>query len=273
MNLKNKYQNLIEKNNAIIAANFYNLETLKGLLSAASESNSSLLLQLSKSSVEYIGLNTAVAMAKAAIKEYGVNAWLHLDHGNSIELVKQCLDAGFDSIMIDGSELPFNKNVELTSKVVELAQNYNVPVEGELGYIAKLGQEQNTKENHTTVEEAKQFVEQTNVDALAIAIGTAHGFYKETPELNFKRISEIRKALPDTVLVLHGSSGIHYNDILKAISNGINKINVATEFKNIFMKSLKGILNSTDNIDLREVFPEAINNVKELAKSKLELTK
>jgi len=273
MNLKEKYVELKENNSAIIAANFYNLETLKALLVAASELSSSIILQLSKSSIEYIGLQTAVGLAKSAIKDYGVEAWLHLDHGNSFELVRKCLDAGFDSVMIDGSELPLDENVELTRKVVEEAKSYNVPVEGELGFIAKLGQELKTEDKHTATEEAKLFIEQTGVDALAIAIGTAHGFYKETPELNFKRLFEIRKILPNTILVMHGSSGISHDDIKKAIKLGINKINVATEFKNIFMKSLKEILNKTDNIDLRQVFPEAINQVSELAKTKIVLTK
>ena len=273
MNLKEKYKELIKNNSAIIAANFYNLETLKGLLIAAAETKTPLILQLSKSSIDYIGLQTAVGLAKSAIKEYGVQAWLHLDHGNSFELVKQCLNAGFDSVMIDGSELPFEENVVLTNKVVELAKSFNVPVEAELGFIAKLGQELKTEDKHTKTDEAELFVKQTNVDALAIAIGTAHGFYKETPKLNFDRINEIRKALPDTALVLHGSSGIQHNDLRTAIDVGINKINVATEFKNIFMKSLKDILNSTDNIDLRQVFPSAIDKVTELAKTKFELTK
>jgi len=273
MNLKEKYSQIVKVNEAIIAANFYNLETLKGLLLAANEINSPIILQLSESSINYMGLKTAANMAKAALKEYGVEGWLHLDHGNSFELVKKCLDAGFDSVMIDASEHSFNKNIELTNRVVKLAESYNVPVEAELGYIAKLGQEHDVKDKYTRAEEAESFVKNTNVDALAIAIGTAHGFYKETPKLDFDRIAEIRKSIPNTVLVLHGSSGIHHSELKKAISLGVNKINVATEFKDLFMKSLKRILNSTNNIDLRQTFPKAINDVKELAIRKLELTK
>jgi fructose-bisphosphate aldolase class II/tagatose 1,6-diphosphate aldolase GatY/KbaY len=272
MNLKEKYLELRESDSAIIAANFYNLETLKGLLIAANELETSIILQLSKSSIDYIGLHTVVGLAKAALKEYNVQGWLHLDHGNSFQLVKDCLEVGFDSVMIDGSELPFDENVQLAKRVVDLAVKFDVPVEAELGFIAKLGQELKTEDKYTNTEEAKLFVEQTSVDALAIAIGTAHGFYKETPKLNFERLSKIRKALPDTTLVLHGSSGIPHDDIKKAIELGVNKINVATEFKNIFMKSLKENLNSTDNIDLRQVFPEAISSITELAKTKLQLT-
>ncbi len=273
MNLKEKYLELSKSDSAIIAANFYNLETLKGLLIAANELETSIILQLSKSSIDYMGLHTAAALAKASLKEYNVQGWLHLDHGNSYELVSACLKAGFDSVMIDGSELPFEENVELAKRVVELSKDFNVPVEAELGFIAKLGQELKAEDKYTKTEEAKLFVEQTNVDALAIAVGTAHGFYKETPKLNYDRIREIRKEIPSTALVLHGSSGVPHEDIKKAIELGINKINVATEFKNIFMKTLKEILHSTDNIDIRQTFPGAIEKVTELAKTKLQLTK
>lgn len=273
MNLYDKFEMCKSEGSALIAANFYNFETLKGLLIAANELESSIILQLSKSSIDYMGMNTAVGLAIAAIKEYNVEGWLHLDHGNSFELVRDCLDSGFDSVMIDGSELTFEENVKLTCQVVELAQKYNVPVEAELGYIAKLGQDHDAGDKFTKSEEAKLFVEQTKVDSLAIAIGTAHGFYKEVPKLDFERLIEIKKILPDTALVLHGSSGIPHSELKKAIKLGINKINVATEFKDIFMKSLKGILNSSDNIDLRQTFPGAIKKVTELAKTKLILTK
>jgi len=272
MNLIEKYEHCKNEGSALIAANFYNLETLKGLLLAASELKSPIILQLSKSSIDYMGLHTAVGLAKAAIKEYNVQSWLHLDHGNSFELVRDCLEAGFDSVMIDGSELPFDENVKLTSKVVQLAQNYNVPVEAELGYIAKLGQDQDAGDKFTKSEEAKLFVEKTNVNSLAISIGTAHGFYKEVPKIDFNRLIEIKKAIPNTALVLHGSSGIPHSDLEKAIKLGINKINVATEFKDVFMRSLKNILIASDNIDLRQTFPEAIKKVTELAKTKLKLT-
>ena len=273
MNLKIKYKELLKNNSAIIAANFYNLETLKGLLLAAAETDSQIILQLSQGSIDYIGLRTAVGLAKSALEDYGVVGWLHLDHGNSIELVEKCLDAGFDSVMIDGSELAFEKNIELTVGVVELAKKYNVPVEAELGYIPKLGQKQSMEDGYTKSREAKLFIEATGVDALAIAVGTAHGFYKEKPKLNFERLVEIRKAIPETILVLHGSSGIPDNDIKKAVSFGINKINVATEFKNVFMRSIRKSVSLNDEIDLRKIFPGAIEQVKELAKSKISLVK
>ena len=118
MKLKEKLKYCQRDGTALIAANFYNLETLKGLLIAANELGASIILQLSKNSIDYMGLNTAVGLAKAALEEYNVEGWLHLDHGNSLELVSDCLDAGFDSVMIDGSELPFDENVALSSSAL-----------------------------------------------------------------------------------------------------------------------------------------------------------
>lgn len=253
---------------AILATNFYNLETLQGILIAASKSNVPVILQLTRSSIEYIGLKEAVALARQALGTNQVEGWLHLDHGDSFELVKKCLEEGFDSVMIDASNETFDKNVELTSRVVEVAAKYGANVEAELGYIAKLGQEQ--RSGYTTVEEATEFIERTGIDALAIAIGSAHGFYKSEPKLDIERLKEIHSAV-ETVLVLHGSSGIP-NDMLKdAIQNGITKVNFATEIKNTFMKALKHTLLSTNEIDLRKVFPKATQKVVELLVEKFKV--
>ena len=142
MTLQNKLKQLRSEKKAILAANFYNFETLSGILQAASNLKQPVILQLSESSIRYMGLPIAAAMAKTAIKEYGVEAWLHLDHGGSVEMVQKCLDAGFDSVMIDASEKPFDENVRITSKVVEIAAQYKASVEAELGFVAKLGQTQ-----------------------------------------------------------------------------------------------------------------------------------
>ncbi len=273
MLLKEYYKQLISDKTAVIATNVYNYETLRGIISAAQQTQSKVILQLSKSSLEYLGIKTAVGMCSAALKESGVDGWIHLDHGDSIELVETCLDAGFDSIMIDGSELEFEENVRLTKKAKEIASKYKVPVEAELGFVAKLGQSISRNQlGFTKPEEAKLFVELTNVDSLAVSIGSAHGFYKEKPNLDFIRLAEIRAILPKTPLVLHGSSGIKHSDLKKVISHGINKINVATEFKNIFMNSIRIEVSKNDEIDLRKIFPPAIKAVKELAITKFELT-
>ncbi len=268
MTLKEKLKLLTLENRAILATNFYNYETLRAIINAVKAENTAVILQLSESSIHYMGLETALGMAKACIKAEKVEAWIHLDHGSDLALIKKCIEAGFDSVMIDGSTLPFEENIRLTQEVVRMASGKDISVEAELGYVAKLGQSQTFE--YTRPEEAQAFVEQTGVDALAIAVGNAHGFYKEEPHLALDVIRKIREVTP-SALVLHGSSGIPDDQIQAAIKNGINKINLATEIKNTFMGSLKNILRNTDEIDLRIVFPDAIDPVTSLIKKKLSL--
>jgi ketose-bisphosphate aldolase len=268
MRLQDKLSRLTKEGKALLATNFYNFETLSGVLLAAKQKNSSVILQLSESSIDYLGIEVAASMARSALKTYGVEGWLHLDHGSSVELVQRCLDAGFDSVMIDASEKSFDENVRTTSQVVKIAARYNANVEAELGYVAKLGQEQ--KGGYTQAAEAKQFVDATGINALAIAIGSAHGFYKETPRLQLDLLSTIHEATP-VALVLHGASGIPDDQLRGAIQRGIAKVNLATETKNIFMKTLQQILRDNDEIDLRKVFPKATDAVVKLIAQKLEV--
>jgi fructose-bisphosphate aldolase class II/tagatose 1,6-diphosphate aldolase GatY/KbaY len=206
-------------------------------------------------------------MTRAAIKELGLNAWLHLDHGDSIDLVARCLDVGFDSVMIDASERTFAENVDLTRRVVRLTEKYGAAVEAELGYIAKLGQDKNTV-SFTEPSDAQRFVTETGVDWLAVAVGNMHGFYRGTPAIDIDRIREIAK-VTDVPLVLHGSSGIPASQLQAAIRAGITKVNLATEIKQRFMVTLKQHLEDETNIDLREVFPVATRGVTELVSEKL----
>ncbi|MCJ7465960.1 MAG: class II fructose-bisphosphate aldolase [Maribacter sp.] len=251
---------------ALLATNFYNFETLSAVLTAAKNTGSDLIVQLSESSINYMGLDIAMALARSAVSQYGVTAWLHLDHGQDVTLVKRCIDAGFDSVMIDASEKPFDENVAITQEIVRYAGKHDINVEAELGYISKLGQDQ--KMIYTRPEDAKKFVDATGVNALAIAVGSAHGFYKDSPKLQLDLIREINVVTP-AALVLHGSSGIPNDQLQAAIKNGITKINLATEIKNIFMKSLQIELKNSDNIDLREVFPKATSKATALVEDKL----
>jgi fructose-bisphosphate aldolase class II/tagatose 1,6-diphosphate aldolase GatY/KbaY len=269
MLLKKKLKEVQQQKRAILATNFYNFETLKAVLLAAKSGNHPLILQLTRSSIDYMGLENAVSMGRTGLSYFGVEGWIHLDHGGSVELVEQCLKAGFDSVMFDGSELPFDENISLTKKVVEMAKPYNANVEAELGYVAKLGQSFE-KTEHTRPEAAAKFTKETGIDALAVAIGTAHGFYKAEPKLDFERLKAIAEAT-DTPLVLHGGSGVPAEAIKKAVSLGICKLNVATEIKNMFMKTLQQLLNDNTEIDLRKVFPFAIQEVRKLVEGKLML--
>ncbi len=269
--LHDALKNAQQHQGALLATNFYNYETLRGILQAAAAADSSVILQLTKSSIDYMGLSVAVSMAHTAMKEMEIAGWLHLDHSDSYELIQRCLDAGFDSVMIDASEKPLAENIQLTKKVVQLAARYNAHVEAELGYVAKLGQSKD-KTGFTEPAEAKFFVEETGVHALAIAIGTAHGFYKQAPDLDLERLSAIHK-ITRASLVLHGGSGIPDAVLREAIKRGICKINLATEIKNIFMLTLKECLMNNEEIDLRRVFPPAIQAVTKLVKQKLEIVK
>lgn len=266
MTLKEKLLQLKSEKKAILAANFYNFETLSGILQASTKLGIPVILQLSESSIRYMGLHVAAAMARAAIREYSAEAWLHLDHGSSVEIVEKCLNEGFDSVMIDASEKPIEENIRMTGKVVAMAERFNANVEAELGFVAKLGQEQTAV--FTQPEDAVHFVESTGVHALAVAIGSAHGFYKQAPKLEIGLLAKISSAVP-TPLVLHGSSGIPDDMLTEAIRNGICKINLATETKNTFMLALKERLKNNSEIDLRIVFPDATKAVIELIEQKL----
>ena len=271
MTLQEKFKEMQERSSSLLATNFYNYETLKGILQAASQLNQPIILQLTQSSIDYMTLPVAVKMARAAMQEYGVEGWLHLDHSDSYELVARCLDAGFDSVMIDASEKSMNENIAITQRVVKLAKNYGANVEAELGYVAKLGQSKE-KTGFTEPDEARYFVNETGIDALAVAIGSAHGFYTMEPKLDLERLEQIHAAT-NAALVLHGGSGIAGYMLQEAIQRGIVKINLATEIKNIFMNQLKENLSDSNEIDLRKIFPPAILAVKELVKEKLEIVK
>ncbi len=269
MTLKEKLSEARQQKTALFAFNFYNLETLKGVLRAAAERERAIILQLTQSSIDYMGLTPAVSLARALLSEYRVRGWIHLDHSNSIDLCHACLDAGFDSVMIDASERPFAKNIKITRQVVRLAETFGAHVEAELGYVAKLGQD-TERQGFTDPARARIFVDETGVDALAVAIGSAHGFYRGEPKLDLTLLQKIDETL-GIPLVLHGGSGIPAPQIRGAVERGICKVNVATEIKNAFMKQVKRSVNENDNIDLRTVFPSAIKAVEAIAASKLDI--
>ena len=220
---------------AIPAFNFNNMEQLQAIVMAAVETKSPVILQISKGARNYANQTLLRYMAEGAVayaKELGCKhpeLVLHLDHGDSFELCKDCIDMGFSSVMIDGSALPYDENVALTKKVVEYAHQYDVTVEGELGVLAGVEDEVSSEVSHyTKPEEVVDFVTKTGVDSLAISIGTSHGAYKFTPEqctvdpktgrllpppLAFDVLEAIEKELPGFPIVLHGSSSVPQEDV------------------------------------------------------------
>lgn len=254
---------------AVAALNFYNAETLRAHINAANECGASIILQTTESTINYLGIEMIVAMAGAAAAEMSHPVALHLDHGGSFELAKRCIEAGYSSVMIDGSKLSFEENIELTSRVVEAAHRVGISVEGELGHVTQNDDNANISDFFTRPDDARKFVEATGVDALAVAIGTAHGFYKGEVKLDLARLREIRDVVGDTSLVLHGGSGVPDELMREAIRSGIAKINFGTELKNAFTLAVKDSLLASDDIDLRRTFAPAIMAVQKVSASKI----
>ena len=258
---------------AVAALNFYNAETILAHVAAARELNASIILQTTESTINYLGIKMVVAMANTAAEELEQPISLHLDHGGSYELAACCIDHGYTSVMIDGSSLPFSENCAMTRRVVNLAHASGISVEGELGHVTHNDDLSQTDASafYTRAEDAVRFVGETEVDALAVAIGTAHGFYKGEVKLDFERLQEIHEAIASTPLVLHGGSGVPDELIRRAIGCGIAKVNFGTELKNAFTLAVKKSLSETNEIDLRKTFVPAIDAVRKVSLDKIRL--
>jgi len=284
------------KGYAVGAFNIQNLETLSAVVEASTEERSPVIVAVTPSTIKYAGLEYLAGMVKTAAESAPVPMSLHLDHGKDIETVSKCIDAGFTSVMIDGSHLNFEENISLTKRVTDLAHSKDISVEGELGRLA--GVEEATVEEKEAVltdpEVAKEFVERTGVDALAVAIGTSHGAYKfkGEPKLDFERLKAIRKRVK-VLLVLHGASsvpswiidkatkygaklsgakGIPEEHIKEAISLGIAKINIDTDLRLAFTGAIREILiSSPKEFDPRKILGPAKEAVKEVIKGKMRL--
>lgn len=233
---------------AVGAFNVENMEMMQAVICAAEQENSPVILQTTPSTVKYGGTALYASMAKALAEKSAVPVAIHLDHGNSFELCIRAAGDGYTSIMIDGSALPLEENIALVRKVTETAAALSGRpcVEAELG---KLGGKEDSVEVgpgediHTDPGEAARFVAETGVDSLAVAIGTAHGFYKGTPKLDFDRLAQLREAVP-VPLVLHGSSGVSDADVQRAISRGVCKVNFATELRAAYTQAARDCLQS-----------------------------
>ncbi len=239
------------------AFNVNNMEIIQAIVDAAAEENSPVILQASSSAIKYARINYLRKMVEAAIEEHDIPVALHLDHGPDFETCKMCIDNGFSSVMIDGSKYDFEENVELTKKVVEYAHSRGVVVEAELGKLAGIEDDVNVSEQdsmYTDPAQAQEFVERTNCDSLAIAIGTSHGAYKFKGEakLRFDILQKVKEKLPNTPIVLHGAStvipelvemcnqyggnipgakGVPDEMLHEASLKGVSKINVDTDLR------------------------------------------
>ena len=263
---KNKY--------AVGAFNVNNMEIIQAIINAAEELNSPVILQASQGGIKYAGIEYIANLGKLAGRNAKVPVALHLDHGTDFDQVMLCIRHGFTSVMIDGSRFPLEENIAITKKVVDIAHAVGVTVEAELGKIGGTEDHITVSEKDATFTdplEAKRFVEETGVDYLAIAVGTAHGVYKGEPKLDYDRIKAIREVV-DIPLVLHGSSGVPAESLQKAISLGISKINIDTDIRNAFAGAVKEfVMNNPDEIDPRKILGPATKAMKEIIKEKMEI--
>jgi tagatose 1,6-diphosphate aldolase GatY/KbaY len=254
---------------AIGAFNIHNLETLQAVLDGASELNSPVIIQTTPGTVEWAGIDYLIAILRTAARANNIPIVLHLDHARDFGLIEKAIKQGYTSVMIDGSHLSYQENLEITQKVVRLAHRYDVVVEAELGKIG--GREENIvggEDDFTDPEVAVDFVEKTGIDSLAVAIGTAHGLYQGETKLDFERLEEIRKRV-EIPLVLHGASDIPDEKVKKAIKLGISKVNISTELKIAFTTAIKEFLTVSEENDPRKYLEPGKKAITELVKKKI----
>ncbi len=295
---KEMFKKAYEGGYAVGAFNVNNMEIIQGITEAAKEENAPLILQVSSGARKYANHTYLVKLVEAAIIETDLPIALHLDHGDSFELCKSCIDGGFTSVMIDGSHLPYEENIALTKKVVEYAHDKGVVVEGELGRLA--GVEDDVKvsaedASYTRPEEVYDFATRTGVDSLAIAIGTSHGAYKfkpgQKPQLKFDILKEVEKALPNFPIVLHGASSVvpEFVDIInktggkmpdaigipeemlrQAATSAVCKINIDSDLRLAMTASIrKHFVENPGDFDPRQYLKPARAAIKEMVRHKI----
>ncbi len=298
---KEMFRKAYEGGYAIGAFNVNNMEIVQGIVDACKELNSPVILQVSGSARKYAHHQYLYNMVQAAVEETGLPIALHLDHGASFELCKDCIDGGFTSVMIDGSHLSYEENVEVTRKVVEYAHAHNpyVTVEGELGQLAGIEDEVSVeadKANYTDPDQVEDFVKRTGVDSLAIAIGTSHGAYKfkpgQKPQLRFDILQEVMDRLPGYPIVLHGASSVmpeyvatvnkfggHMEDAIgipedmlrKAASMAVCKINVDSDLRLAMTAGIRECLAENPSVfDPRKYLGAGRDNITKVVKHKIE---
>lgn len=257
---------------AVPAFNCHNLETIQVIVETANELRSPVIIAGTPGTFDYAGRDYIQSIVETAAKKYNIPIVLHLDHHTKIKDIEASLKLGTKSVMIDASHHSYDENIAIVKKVVELAHKFDATVEAELGILG--GQEDdlvvNEKDSkYTNPQQAVDFVKKTGIDSLAVAIGTAHGLYKEDPKLDFERLKEIR-SLVTIPLVLHGASGVPEEAVKKAISLGITKVNIATELKIPFSHKLREYLVAhPEENDPRKYMKDAKKAMAEVIKEKI----
>lgn len=258
-------------NCAVGAFNVSNLEMIIGVVKAAEDTNSNIILQIAESRLKYTQLNLiATAMVEAA-KKSKIKIAVQLDHAQTFSIIEEALDLGFSSIMYDGSHLPLEENIKNTNLAEKITSKYNASLEVELGVIR--GNEGNIEHNnsiYTSLEDAIDFEKNTNIHCLAIAIGNAHGIYLEKPKLNFELLKNISSTI-NTPLVLHGGSGISYEEFRYSIDNGIRKINIATANFQAVVDASKNYFEKEKKYNFFSLTQNIMENVYKVTKKHIEV--
>jgi ketose-bisphosphate aldolase len=252
VSLKEVLEKAMNSDYAVGAFNVHNLEFVKGVMRAAEEMSSPVIIGIATISIDYAGLEPLAAITKIWAENSKVPTVIHLDHGDDIELVRRSIRLGFSSVMYDGSKYPIDENIKRTREIVKIAHNENISVEGEIGIVGgfealdagEVSSEQ-LHELYTRPEDAKRFVEETGVDALAAAVGTVHGMPIQNAKIDFERLKEINAAV-DVPLVLHGCTGLKNEDYQKTMGFGVKKFNVGTRLMIEFQQALRKALESDE---------------------------
>ena len=260
-----------ENRYAVPAFNAENLEMVQAIIEAAEEENSPVIIQTTPPTVKYLTPDEAFVMVKTMADKTAVPVALHLDHCPDFNGVMAAIKAGYSSVMFDGSSLPFEENAEFTKQIVGIARPMGITVEAELGTVG--GKEDSVRSHkvvYTDIDEAKRFIEITDVDIFAVAIGTAHGFYKGEPKLDFDRIEKISKTT-NKPLVLHGGSGVPDSSVRKAVSLGMAKVNFATELRAAATAGVRRVLEDNTVIDPKKYMGAAREEVKKMCRTKIKM--
>lgn len=258
-----------EQGFAVGAFNVENMEMAQAIISAAEELRAPVILQTTPSTVRYAGTGMYAAMVAALAQEASVPVAMHLDHGDSFALCAQALRSGYTSVMIDGSKLPLEENIALTYKVSEMCAAVGVPVEGEIGRVGGKEDDLESDGGYTIPEEAVRFEKESGLFSMAVGVGTAHGFYKEKPQLNKELITTLRGML-QAPMVLHGASGLSEEDVKDCIRRGICKVNFATELRAAYTEGVKAVLaENPKTFDPKAYGKEARQRVKALVMERM----
>lgn len=259
---------------AVGAFNMNNMEIVQAIVETAEEERSPVILQASQGAIKYAGLDYILGISRVASEIVTVPMSLHLDHGTDIVQVVRCIRSGFSSVMYDGSKLPLEQNMANTRKISEIAHMVGISIEGELGRISGVEDQISVAEREammTDPDEAERFVNETQVDALAVSVGTVHGMRKREAALNIPLIEEIRKRVK-VPLVLHGASGVPDGTVREAVKAGICKINIDTELRKAFTRGISIVLKEKpDEIDPRKILARAKLEMKEAVREKMRL--